>query len=284
MRDDLEAKLQTMIACSENVVRNDIYRALLNGYAACLSNDDLCEAIPRLLTGSIWPLSVVRNRLEKNWQEAEQKFDLDRVFLGVVDLGDLDAKARRRREDVLSRFYRTFSPPIRRRALDRWKDQIGSGSTTRWVRAIADDELMFDLHAVREEWEAGWNLMALKILLNRDDPDLHASLLPTMVARQVEGWMISKAARTATMVAEATWEAIRRDLPVTYAYLSFKLHREISDDEILQIVLSTENSVSGGRDLAIWAAGQLKRWEVLAQIEGKVQELQRGDALKYGIV
>ena len=260
----LDAKLQRIADCGADAPRDDLVRSLLHAYAACLSPAEACEAALVTLDARIEVRGAIRNRLRRLGNEGIGVPELDGLARRLLDLRPAESKTRLRVDALLSHLFPVLSPPIRQEILDRWRDRGTREAGARWLKAIADDDLLFGVAAVLDYWRESGDWRAARILAYRADPAMLAEILPDFLKAGVQGSIVGKAAlRTASISAE-DWTKIRTTLPATYAYICAKTGRVVSEAEALALVL--ESDPFEERGLAIWAIGQMGLWSVLEQV------------------
>jgi hypothetical protein len=268
----LEIKLESIIRCAG--ANDERSGNLLHAYTACLTVDELCEAALLTIDASAKVRWAIRNRLLRLAGEGIGISNLDRLAHRLLNADLAGPKTRERVDALLSHLYSNLDPPTRQAVLDRWRDRGTRGAGTRWLKAIADDKLLFSAEIVLDYWRASGNGAAAKILAYRAEPALLAEILPELLQGQVEGWIVSKAVLRASFVSEETWGRIRTSLPATYADLCAKTSRVVGEAEALALVLEADVDVRG---LAIWAVGQMGLWSVLEQIEAALPDLCEQD-------
>jgi hypothetical protein len=109
-------------------------------------------------------------------------------------------------------------------------------------------------------------------------------LLPELIERCQEGWIVGRAALNAELVSNASWGAIRGKFPATYAYLCAKVGRPIGEAEALDLVREAGATwPADDRGLTIWALGQLGMWSALEQVRILAPEFRAEDKAKIGL-
>jgi hypothetical protein len=135
---------------------------------------------------------------------------------------------------------------------------------------------LFDEQAVMAHFRLSGDERAAKALANVATPAFLTEALQELADRCERGWLVSKAAMRAASIPDEAWTTIRAKHPATYLYLCAQLGRRITDDEALELVLLSPNSiVNQTRGLAIWAVGQLGMIRVLNEIVARGEELAR---------
>lgn len=252
-------------------------RSLLHAYAACLTIEELCAAVVRTLDRSLTLSKAVDqailNRLLRIGSDGRNREYLDQLGVHLLGLLPSTPKTRVRIDALLSQLYGFFLPPTRQAVLEQWRSRGTIGAGARWLRAISDDHLLFEIGEVLAYWRDTGDPRAAKLLAYRGDSTLLAEILPELIERCKEGWIVSRAAMNAGVVSEASWAAIRGKFPASYAYLCAKQRRHIGEAEALVLVRESGATwPANDRGLAIWALGQLGMWSALEQIRGMFPE------------
>jgi hypothetical protein len=215
----LKAKLDRIGACAAEPAYDEVARNLLHAYVACLTPDELCEATVQALNTSTNVLSAIRTRLSRLGEAGSASDQIDSLGLRLIGMTGTNGTARVRIDSLLSLLYPYLAPPTRKVLLDRWRDRGTSGAAARWLKAIADDELLFSIDAVFAYWRQSRDWRAAKLLAYRAEPALVTDILAELIEGCEEGWIVSRGALRALHVSEESWIAIRRKFPATYAYL-----------------------------------------------------------------
>jgi hypothetical protein len=257
MKPPLRAKVDGIGACAHDAVRDEVARNLLYAYVACLTPEELCDAAVHALSGSTEVLGAIRNRLLRMGREGLALANIDALGLRLVGITRADGKTRVRLEALLSHIYPFLAPATRQVLLDRWRDRDTRGAAARWLKAIADDELLFSIGIVLDYWRQSRDWRAAKLLAYRAENELITDILPELIEGCGEGWIVSRGALRAHAISQESWTAIRGKFPATYAYLCAKTGRSLSEQEAFAIVEDSNGGALGERGLAIWAIGQL---------------------------
>lgn len=266
MTPRLELVLTRMVECAAAPGWDDLGRNLVHAYAACLSPREICAAALRTLDATADIRAAVRNRLLRLGREGQALSELDALGRDLLAITPSDARQRERVDALLSHLYALLGPATRQAALERWRDRGTAGALARWLKAVGDDELLYDTGQVIEVWRRTGRPRAAWLLARRAEPQSLADLLSELVERGAEGWIVSRAALRAGDVPEDVWMTIRARLPATYAYLCAKTGRACSDEEGLALVRETQGGFMGDRGLAVWALGQMGMIEALEQV------------------
>jgi hypothetical protein len=193
-------------------------------------------------------------------------------------------KTRVRIEALLSQIYPFLAPPTRQTLLDYWRGRGTRGAAARWLRAIAEDELLFSIDMVLDYWRQSHDWRAAKLLSERAPSVLITQLLPELIEGCGEGWIVSRGALRTDFISQESWTAIRGKFPASYAYLCAKTERSISGQEALAIVEDCDGGGPRGRGVAIWALGQLGMVSVLDRLWMMRSEFKARDLKRLGIV
>jgi hypothetical protein len=161
--------------------------------------------------------------------------------------------------------------------IDSWKSDRRRDSAARWLKAVADDTLLFDERAVVSYWQASKDDRAAKLISYNASPDLVARLLPALVDMCSEGWIVGRAAIRAAEINPATLQAIRTKFPATYAYVCAMTGRALTDEDAMGLILGLGPGYDDHRGLAIWAIGQLGMWQTLERIRECAPKIARQD-------
>ena len=279
-----EMKMSRIMEQAAAANRDDLSRNLLHAYTACLPIEELCEAAVRTFNSELSVRRAILTRLLRIGGEKGCEEQLDQLGSRLLGLSPAGAKERLRIDALLSQLYAFFSPPTRQIVLERWRSRGTIGAGVRWLKAISSDTLLFEINAIVDYWRATGDARAAKLLAYRGDAPFLANLLPELVERCQEGWIVSRAALNAGLVSDACWEAIRGKFPATYAYLCAKVGRPITEAEALDLVRESGASwPADDRGLAIWALGQLGMWSALEQIRMLVPDFHAEDLAKMGL-
>jgi hypothetical protein len=280
-----DMKLDRIVECADAAKADSLSRNLLHAYAACLTVEELCEAAVRSLAS---PLHLLRhaflNRLIRTGREAGSPEHLDQLGRRLLRLLPSDAKSRGRIDVMLSELYVFLSPPTRQMVLEQWKGRGKIGAGRRWLKAISNDDLLFEIGEVLAYWRATGSAPAAKLLAYRGEAAFLAGLMPDLVVGCDKGWIVGRAALRAGKVSEDCWQMIRGKFPATYAYLCAKTHRLIGEAEALKLV--REAAATWPADdigLAIWALGQLGMWSTLEKIRALLPEFQKDALARLGL-
>jgi hypothetical protein len=280
----LDIKLARIRECAAEANRDTLSRNLLHAYTACLTFEELCESAIKTLDSPLDVRRSILNGLLRAGREGGSEEHLDELGARLLGLSPPNPKTRVHIDALLSQLYRLFLPPTRQIVLERWRTRGTIGAAARWLKAISDDGLMFDISQVLAYWRVTRDYRAAKLLAYRGDPPLLANLLPEIIEGCDEGWIVSRATLNAGAVSEACWEAIRGKFPATYAYLCAKVGRRLGHAEALDLV--RQAGTSGATDnsgLVIWAIGQLGMWSTLEQIRAMLPELHNETLMRLGL-
>ena len=258
--------LKRMAKCAEHQGWEETPRQLLHAYAACLTPSEIGEAALLTLDDTTAMRGAIRNRMLRLGREGAAPAELDALGHALLEIEPRGGRQRTRIDALVAQLYVYLGPAARHGVLERWRDRGTSGTLARWVKAVASDEALFDTWEVAEVWRRSGHPKAAALLAKRGHPECLTQLLPELVARDTEGWIVSRAALRAATVTEAVWEAICARLPATYAYLCVKTGRPCSDKEALALVDQSGSGFMGDQGLAIWAVGQMGKLRVLDQL------------------
>jgi hypothetical protein len=256
--------------------------SLLHAYIACLSVPDLCLAIAETLLAPTKLRLALRGRLVRLLRERDlAQRDHEHVHDLIERIratGRENRSVRPRVEALLSSVFEYLEPLQQQSIIETWIDRGTRGAAARWLKATAQVPTLFDEAAVMAYFRASEDGRAAKRLANQASPAFLTTILPELAARCEEGWILSKAAMRAQAVGDEVWPIIRSKHPATYLYLCARLHRGISEEEALEVVLISPNSITNQtRGLAIWAVGQMGMVRVLDEVVGRGEELHRKD-------
>ena len=247
----------------------DLHQAapnLAHAFAACLTNEEVCDAVIQTLPAGPYLRSVLLGQLFSRAQGDLPAAQVDEVVAALSTLGNERPILRVRADAVLSHIYPALRPPTREAVLELWLARGSPSAASRWLKAISGDELLFSVPLLLTYWRATHDRRAAKILAERADPELLSSLLPNLLQICEEGWIIQRAVLRASYVSEETWGRIHENFPVTYIYLCAKTQKPITEAEAHAIIEESEDGFFGLRGLAIWSAGQLGMWDVLERV------------------
>lgn len=276
MKYSFDDKLSRILSCSFPDSIYEVDRNLVHAYIACLTVEELGEAICRTIGGGAKLRLALRNRLVKIARQSNGKYSGQLAVLidKSRDLHGGDAVLRTRVDALHSALYEFLPMPTRQAILDSWVDRGTSGTAARWLKAMKSDESLFDGHAVLSYWRATGDDRAAKILAHQADQTLLDDALPELARNCSEGWIISKAALRASRIPEEIWDVVRERHPATYAYMCAQSGRKISENEAFAIIReSPDGLLDDPRGLAIWSIGQLGMIGVLDRIREIREEL-----------
>ena len=269
MEYSFDDKLERILGCSFRNSSFEVDRTLVHAYIACLTFEELGEAICRTISSNTKLRLALRNRLVKVVRQSNGEY-ADALATLVKKSRRLygDDSVLRRRVDALhSTIYEFLPLPARQEILEGWIDRGSSEAAGRWLKAITSDETLFDGQAVLSYWRASGDVRAAKLLAYQAEPALLDEAQLELARLCDEGWIISKAAMRASKISEEVWEVVRGRLPATYAYMCSQSGRKITDDEAFALVKeSPSDFMDDQRGLAIWAIGQMGMISVLDRI------------------
>lgn len=269
MEYSFDDKLGRILGCSFPGSPFDVNRTLVHAYIACLTVEELGEAICRTISSDTKLRLALRNRLLKVARQSNGEY-ADALATLVEKSRRLygDDSVLRRRVDALhSAIYEFLPLPARQEILEGWIDRGSREAAGRWLKAVTSDKTLFDGQAVLSYWRATGDVRAAKLLADQAEPELLDEAQLELARTCDEGWIISKAAMRASEIPEEVWEIIRGRLPATYAYMCAKSGRKITDDEAFALVMeSPSDFMNDQRGLAIWAIGQMGMISVLDRI------------------
>jgi hypothetical protein len=257
--------------------------SLLHAYIACLSFSDLCFAITAMLAEPASVRLALRRTLLRLLREADVQ-QSDRHQL--QDLIERSRAAARENaavrpfvEALLSAAFEFLAPPQQQSIIEAWIDRGTSGAAARWLKAVAQTTALFDETVVMAYFRSSGSARAVKSLAYQASPAFLRIVIPELLDRCDEGWIVSRAAMRAQEIDDVVWRTIRSKHPATYLYLCARLRRTISEAEALEVVVLCPNSpLNPMRGLAIWAVGQMGMIDVLDRIVDLSEELQERDA------
>lgn len=268
----LGEKLERIYDCAKSPAPYGIERSLLHAYVACLTFDELCEAICITLKAEAPLRMALRGRLLRLLRLSDGQF-AERLSLLVEKAQSLheDNYVMRTRVDaLLSAVYSWLPLPTRHVVLECWIDRGTSGTADRWLKAMASDEPLFDAKAIFEYWLKSHNTLAAKILAYQAEPTFLDGILVELAVGGAEGWIISKAALRSTSIPDDIWHLLRDSHPASYAYLCAMAGRKLTDEEAIALIEETSSSIANdGRGLVIWAMGQMGLISALDRLDPK---------------
>lgn len=260
MEYSLSEKLERVYDCAQNPAPYGIERSLFHAYIACLSFDELCEAICSTLEADAPLRMALRGRLLRLLRLSDGEL-AERLSLLAEQAQSLDQGERvlRTRVDaLLSAVYSWLPLPARHAVLERWIDRGTSGTAGRWLKAMATDDALFDAKAIFGYWRKSHDTRAAKILAYQAEPAFLDDILMELAVGEAEGWIISKAALRVTSIADDVWQLLRVKHPASYAYLCAMAGRKLTDEEALALVEDVPSGIlDDGRGLVIWSIGQM---------------------------
>ncbi len=249
-----------------NPQMTEIAPQLAHAFAGCLTDNELCEAVAPTLRANAFMRSVLLAQLFRRAKNGLDAGRLDGVVTSLTRAGEEEPKLRVKADAILSHIYPMLVPPTREMVLELWRTRGLPGSTSRWLKAISTDELLFSFELITAYWRATRDYRAAKTLADRAEPARVSDLLPEMIETCDEGWIIQRAALRASLVPESAWQAIRQRFPATFAYLCARTRRAMTEADAYEIIADCEPDVDGLRGLAVWSVGQLGMSTVLERV------------------
>jgi len=235
-------------------------RSLLRAYVACLTFDELCDAICSTFEANASVRIALRGRLLRllrlsNGELAER---LSLLADAAQSLSGNGQVLRPRVDALLSAIYAWLPLPRRHSVLERWMDCGRTDAANRWLKAMASDAALFDAQAIFNYWSVSRNIRAAKILAYQAEPTFIDKVLAELLAGCTEGWIIAKAALRATSIPDDVWYLLRDKHPASYAYLCAMVGRKLTEAEALSLFHDTSpNILEDERGLVIWSIGQM---------------------------
>lgn len=271
----------------QTLVTDDFYqtdrRSLVRAYIACLSFPDLCMAISASLDAPLLVRLALRRRLLRllanGLDDAAPVVDLVEYTAVASD----SARNLRRAADALHSEVFAYLPlNSQQMLLERWVDRGGRGAMARWIKAVKAHESHFEAPIALGYWRASGDFRAAKALAYQAKPEFLEAIIPELVARCEEGWIIAKAIRRCGDTTAEIWDELRQRHPATYLYLCAQMARVVSDDEALELVHQCNvGLIDNERGLAIWAVGQMRKVTVLDRIVDAFEVLKQRDAEQW---
>lgn len=249
------ARLVSAVECG--AAPEDVARAVLHAYVACLHFEDLVEAAVVFLNGPVEIRGALRNRLIRLAGTKATPDELEFLASRLLNLRPADRLSRSTLDTLISALYRHFPAAHRRSALDRWIDTGTRSTAARWLTAISGEDLLFDAEAILTYWRRHADWRAAKVLAYKAPPELLASIMPELVRNVDEGWIISRAAVRVGSLGAEEWEHVQAAFPASYLYLCAMLGYEIEEDEAVALVRRAGSEAGDTRGLAIWALGEM---------------------------
>jgi hypothetical protein len=181
MYSSSKAKLDRISACAHEAAHNELARNLLYAYVACLTPDEICDAAVDGLIAPVEFLGAIRNRLMRMGREGLALPQIDALGRRLLEMITAKGKMRVRIEAFLSQIYPFLAPPTRQTLLDYWRGRGTRGAAARWLKAIADDELLFSIDMVLDYWSRSFDWRAAKLLADRAPSALITQRLPKLI-------------------------------------------------------------------------------------------------------
>lgn len=270
MHYTLEDKLERIDECRIETRLYEVDRNLLHAYIACLTFDELCEAICRKIEAPTSLRLALRSRLLRllRLSDNEHAERLSQLVDEADGIHERNHVLRTRVDALLSAIYPWLPIMKRQDVLERWIDRGTSGTVARWLKASGGDDALFDPSAILGYWRQSRDFRASKILAYKAEPGFLRGIIAEFAANCPEGWIVSKAALRAGNIDDDVWELIRQHQPASFAYLCAMTHRSLTEDEALQLVQEAPHGLfsEDGRGLVIWSIGQLGMVSVLDQL------------------
>lgn len=271
----------------QTLVTDDFYetdrRSLVHAYIACLSLADLCTAISASLDAPVLVRLALRRRLLRllanGLDDAAPVVDL---VESIAIASDSDRNLRRAADALHSEVFAYLPLNSQQMLLERWVDRGGRGAMARWIKAVKAHESHFEAPTALGYWRASGDFRAAKALAYQAEPEFLGVIIPELVARCEEGWIIAKAISRCGDTTTAVWNEVRQRHPATYLYLCAQMARAVSDDEALELVhRCNAGLIDNERGLAIWAIGQMRKVAVLDRIVDAFEILKQCDAEQW---
>ena len=270
MHYTLDDKLERIDECALEPRLYEVDRNLLHAYIACLTFDELCDAICRRIEAPTSIRLPLRSRLLRllklsNGEHAER---LSRLVDEAEAMHGRSHLLQTRVDALVSAIYAWLPIIKRHEVLERWAGRGTSGAMARWLKASGGDEALLDPTAILAYWRRSRDSRAAKILAYKADPSFLCEILAELAVNCPEGWIVSKAGLRAGSIEEEVWELIREHQPASFAYLCAMTGRSLSEGEALQLVHEAPIGIlsDNGRGLVIWAIGQLGMVSVLDRV------------------
>jgi hypothetical protein len=279
MHYTLEDKLERIDECPLEPRLYEIDRNLLHAYIACLTFDELCEAICRKIEAPTPLRMALRSRLLRllRLSDGEHANRLSRLVDEAETIHNRNHVLQTRVDALVSAIYSWLPIMKRQEVLERWLDRSTSGTLSRWLKASGADDALFDPAAILAYWRRSGDPRAAKILAYQADPSFLREIIAEFAAQCPEGWIVSKAALRAGAIGDDVWELIRHHQPASFAYLCAMLGRSLTENDALQLVEEAPAGIlsEDGRGLVIWAIGQLGMVSVLDRLARRRESYAR---------
>jgi hypothetical protein len=277
----LEDKLERIDECPLEPRLYEVECNLLHAYIACLTFDELCEAICRKIEAPTPLRMALRSRLLRllRLSHGEHAERLARLVDAAEAIHECNHVLQTRVHALVSAIYSWLPILKRQEVLERWADRGTSGTVARWLKASGGDDALFDPAAILAYWRRSRDPRAGKILAYNADPGFLREIIAELATQCPEGWIVSKAALRARTIRDEVWELIRHHQPASFAYLCAMLGRSLTENEALQLVSEAPAGMlsDDGRALVIWAIGQLGMVSVLDRLARRRDGYARED-------
>ena len=253
-------KLERILECARTPTQYGIERSLLHAYVACLTFDELCEAICSTFEADAPVRMALRGRLLRllRLSDGELAERLSLLAEKVQSLHGGNHVLRTRVDALLSAVYLWLPLPNRHAMLERWIDRGTKGAANRWLKAMSFDDALFDEKAIFKYWLKSHCTRAAKILAYQANPTFLNEILYDLLEKCPDGWIISKAALRANFIHDHVWHTLRAKHPASYAYLCAMTGQTLTEEEALALFENSHSSLlDGERGLVIWAIGQM---------------------------
>lgn len=281
MHYTLDDKLERIDECPLEPRLYEVDRNLLHAYIACLTFEELCEAICRRIEAPTPLRLALRSRLLRllRLSDGEHAERLSRLVDEAEAIHQRNHVLQTRVDALVSAIYSWLPIMKRQEVLERWADRGTSGTVARWLKASGGDDALFDPAAILAYWRRSRDPRAAKILAYQADPGFLREIIAELAAQCPEGWIVSKAALRTGTIEEEVWELIRQHQPASFAYLCAMTGRSLTEDEALQLVHEAPAGIlsEDGRGLVIWAIGQLGMVSVLDRLARRRESYARDE-------
>lgn len=248
-------------------------RSLMHAYVGCLSANEAQRAVLDLLHLPLHIRRAVLNRLVRTCEigrENGKPVRLDDYAERLIAFGNAHPVRRAQTDYVLSTMLPFFSPVERRGVVEMWMGRGTKAADNRWLKAMQRDSLLFNEEEILACWRHSKHDRAEKIIAYECSPSTVATVLGELLDKRCPGWIVGRAFLRADIVRPEMILRLEDEMPATFLYYCVKKGVPVSDDQALRAVeRSSGKADEGDRGLAIWAVGQLGRWNVLEELRSR---------------
>jgi len=267
-------KIEEIKNATINLQHSEIRRSLFYARVSALTDEEFQQLVSESFKLNNLIRGAVRSRLLREGRDDIATYNYDNLIANLLLEERRSNQFRRQINSLLSALYPLLSPNIRGELLAHWRDRATKDASNRWLKAVGSDRMFMSLEEVLSFWRETHNRKAIQVYLDNAAPRKIGQLLPEIIRNSDEGWIISRAVMKVSNPSDATWDEIAEKFPSTYLYLHAKLNLSLEAEKAADLVVRACRSESDNAGLAIWAIGVMKMWNVVIELESRVNELE----------